>query len=77
MQGTTCPCVAVNPLLLCTTVQVGGPAGLCLSSGQAQLVCVARCLLSGAPLVLLDEATAAVDPKTAGLLHQVRLVLTG
>jgi ABC-type multidrug transport system fused ATPase/permease subunit len=52
-------------------LQVGGPGGLSLSSGQAQLVCVARCLLAGAPLVLLDEATAAVDPRTAGLLRQV------
>jgi len=51
--------------------QVGGPCGVSLSAGQSQLVCVARCLLSGAPLVLLDEATAAVDPKTAALLNQV------
>lgn len=51
--------------------QVGGASGVSLSAGQSQLVCVARCLLSGAPLVLLDEATAAVDPKTAALLHQV------
>lgn len=37
-------------------------------------MCVARCLLSGAPLVLLDEATAAVDPRTAALIHQVRFL---
>lgn len=62
------------PAPLCRMLQVGGPAGLSLSSGQAQLVCVARCLLAGAPLVLLDEATAAVDPRTAGLLRQVGLL---
>jgi ABC-type multidrug transport system fused ATPase/permease subunit len=31
-------------------------------------------MLRAAPLVLLDEATAAVDPRTAALMHQVRFV---
>ena len=39
-----------------------------LSSGERQLVCMARCLLQDAPVVILDEATSAVDPKSEEIL---------
>ena len=49
-----------------------GERGVGLSEGQAQRVAVARALLSGAPILLLDESTSALDEATeAKLLENV------
>ncbi|MDX9730734.1 MAG: ATP-binding cassette domain-containing protein, partial [Bdellovibrionales bacterium] len=39
-----------------------------LSSGERQLLCMARCLLQDAPIIVMDEATSAIDPQTEEVL---------
>ena len=49
-----------------------GERGVGLSEGQAQRVAVARALLTGAPILLLDESTSALDEETeAQMLHNI------
>lgn len=40
-----------------------GEGGTALSGGERQRVSIARAILKDAPVVLLDEATAALDPE--------------
>lgn len=39
-----------------------------LSLGERQLLCMARCLLQEAPIVIMDEATSSVDPQSEDIL---------
>lgn len=46
-----------------------GPGGAGLSAGQMQLISCARVLLRNPDIVILDEASARLDPATEQLLH--------
>lgn len=44
--------------------------GLDLSGGQRQRIALARAIVSDSPVVILDEPTAAMDPKTESKLYE-------
>jgi ATP-binding cassette subfamily B protein len=55
-----------------------GEAGKALSMGQRQLVALARVLLQDPSIIILDEATASVDPLTEAQIQEgLDLVLQG
>jgi ATP-binding cassette subfamily B protein len=47
-----------------------GEAGAKLSGGEKQRIAIARVILKNAPAIILDEATAAVDPYNEHLIQQ-------
>lgn len=47
-----------------------------LSAGQKQLLTIARCMTSSAPLLILDEATSSVDTRTEELVQKAMDKLT-
>ena len=53
-----------------------GEGGATLSGGERQRISIARALLKDAPIVLLDEATASVDPENEAELQQAISALT-
>lgn len=54
---------------------VVGDRGSRLSGGQKQQIALARAFLKDAPILILDEATASLDPKTAASIIDAITVL--
>lgn len=47
-----------------------GPNGMRLSGGQRQLVCMARAILRNPRVLLMDEPTSSVDPRTESIVRR-------
>ncbi|MEV4616660.1 ABC transporter ATP-binding protein [Kitasatospora sp. NPDC049258] len=55
-----------------------GEQGLTLSGGQRQRIALARAILSDPRILLLDDATSAVDPRVEAEIHEaLRSVMAG
>lgn len=55
---------------------VVGEGGGTLSGGEKQRISIARAMLKNAPIIILDEATASVDPENEHLIQQAISALT-
>jgi len=53
-----------------------GDAGATLSGGEKQRISIARAILKDAPIVILDEATASIDPENEHLIQKAISSLT-
>lgn len=53
-----------------------GEGGSSLSGGEKQRVSIAKAILNNAPIVILDESTASIDPENEHLIQKSISVLT-
>ena len=49
---------------------MAGESGVKFSGGEKQRISIARMILKNAPIIILDEATAAIDPNNEQLIQE-------
>ena len=60
-----------QPMMLSGLRYHVGRQGKRLSGGQRQLVCLCRAFIQGHPVIMVDEPTAALDPKNRASINQL------
>jgi ATP-binding cassette subfamily B protein len=55
---------------------IAGEGGAKLSGGEKQRIAIARVMLKNAPVIILDEATAAIDPYNEQLIQEALVNLS-
>ena len=53
-----------------------GSSGSQISGGERQRIAIARAMLKNAPIVILDEATAFIDPENEAIIQNAISALT-
>ena len=53
-----------------------GESGATISGGERQRLSIARAMLKDAPIIILDEATASIDPENEHLIQEAISALT-
>lgn len=62
--------------LECGYDTICGSGGGHLSGGEKQRISIARAMLKNAPIIILDEATASIDPENEALIQRAISALT-
>ncbi|KAF3938774.1 hypothetical protein ABW19_dt0201520 [Dactylella cylindrospora] len=69
-SGATTPSASGNTNVFASLDSKVSEGGLNLSQGQRQLLCLARVILTGASILVMDEATSSIDHETDAKIQE-------